>query len=538
MVMNKWSGQACTRNYYEILGKRRSLSVYAQKQESLQYLMSNQTVILVGETGSDKTTQIPQFVLESIHLDTEEISRKCPAECTQPRRVAAMSLASRVAEEMDEVGYPVRFEDCTSSKAVLKYLTDGMLLREAMSNPPLQRYKVIVLDEAHENTLATDLLLVILKRVLRNRPDHKIVVMSDAWEAEKRLEYFCGTSLMKASGRFHPIEILYMQILYTHEPERKYLDTAISTVVQIHRFEPPGDVLVFLTGEEEIEDVCQLGNQVIVVPLYSSLPPAMQQRIFDPPMENARKIVVSNNIAETSLTINVVVDVVDPVWSKRKRKTRVASLLVSPISQASDNHRAGRAGRTRPEKCFRLYTEKSSKHDLIDQTYPEILRDNLAHIVLTLQFTFSNVLQKEVYNGELERHDRWQKTIVNEEEQLLNPTMVGENMHKGSIENWFSLERCKTIWVITRSEETTTRWERTGIVVIKDREQPEINNHQQGVQDLSKMEFKLKGENVESKLERKACGASYPKDIWNMKEIGNILAKELSKSVKLMRLGN
>ncbi|CAH8363933.1 unnamed protein product [Eruca vesicaria subsp. sativa] len=392
MVMNKWSGKAYTQRYYEILEKRRSLPVWVQKKEFLQCLMRNQTMILVGETGSGKTTQIPQFVLEAMQEDAGRNPSKWLVGCTQPRRVAAMSVASRVAEEMDvaigeEVGYTVRFEDCTSSKTMLKYLTDGMLLREAMTDPLLQRYKAIVLDEAHERTLATDLLFGILKRVLKNRPDLKLVVMSATLEAEKFLEYFSGAPLMKVPGRLHPVEIFY-----TPEPERDYLDAAIRTVVQIHMFEPPGDVLVFLTGEEEIEDACrkivgELGDQVNVVPLYSSLPTAMQQKIFDPPTENVRKIVVSTNIAETSLTIDGIVYVVDPGFSKQKiynPETRVESLLVSPISQASAQQRAGRAGRTRPGKCFRLYTEKSFNHDLIKQTYPELLRSNLANTVLTL----------------------------------------------------------------------------------------------------------------------------------------------------------
>ncbi|KAL1200251.1 putative pre-mRNA-splicing factor ATP-dependent RNA helicase DEAH2 [Cardamine amara subsp. amara] len=392
MVVNKWTGKVYSRRYHEILEKRRSLPVWFQKDEFLQTLRNNQTVILVGETGSGKTTQIPQFVLEAVHVEAEKNPRKWLVGCTQPRRVAAMSVASRVAEEMDvsigeEVGYTVRFEDCTSSRTVLKYLTDGMLLREAMTDPLLQRYKVIVLDEAHERTLATDLLFGLLKRVLRNRPDLKLVIMSATLEAKKFLEYFSGAPLMKVPGRLHPVEILY-----TQEPERDYLEAAIRTVVQIHMFEPPGDVLVFLTGEEEIEDACRkivnkLGDQVNVVPLYSTLPPVMQQKIFDPSPENRRKVVVSTNISETSLTIDGIVYVVDSGFAKQKiynPSNRVESLLVSPISQASAHQRAGRAGRTQPGKCFRLYTEKSFNHDLQSQTYPEILRSNLANTVLTL----------------------------------------------------------------------------------------------------------------------------------------------------------
>ncbi|VAH90143.1 unnamed protein product [Triticum turgidum subsp. durum] len=326
--------------------------------------------------------------------------------CTQPRRVAAMSVSRRVAEEMDvtigeEVGYSIRFEDCSSHKTVLKYLTDGMLLREAMADPLLERYKVIVLDEAHERTLATDVLFGLLKEVLKNRPDLKLVVMSATLEAEKFQGYFSGAPLMKVPGRLHPVEIFY-----TQEPERDYLEAAIRTVVQIHMCEPAGDILVFLTGEEEIEDACRkinkevnnMGDQVgpvKVVPLYSTLPPAMQQKIFDPappPLKEGgpagRKIVVSTNIAETSLTIDGIVYVIDPGFSKQKvynPRIRVESLLVSPISKASAHQRAGRAGRTQPGKCFRLYTEKSFNGDLQPQTYPEILRSNLANTVLTLK---------------------------------------------------------------------------------------------------------------------------------------------------------
>ncbi|GJN31289.1 hypothetical protein PR202_gb19671 [Eleusine coracana subsp. coracana] len=399
--INRWNGRPYSARYHEILEKRRTLPVWQQKDDFLRVLRDNQTLILVGETGSGKTTQIPQFVLEA-----EGLGNRSMVACTQPRRVAAMSVSRRVAEEMDvtigeEVGYSIRFEDCSSHKTVLKYLTDGMLLREAMADPLLEKYKVIVLDEAHERTLATDVLFGLLKEVLKNRPDLKLVVMSATLEAEKFQGYFSGAPLMKVPGRLHPVEIFY-----TQEPERDYLEAAIRTVVQIHMCEPAGDILVFLTGEEEIEDACRkinkevnnMGDQVgpvKVVPLYSTLPPAMQQKIFEPapaPLKEGgppgRKIVVSTNIAETSLTIDGIVYVIDPGFSKQKvynPRIRVESLLVSPISKASAHQRAGRAGRTQPGKCFRLYTEKSFNEDLQPQTYPEILRSNLANTVLTLK---------------------------------------------------------------------------------------------------------------------------------------------------------
>ncbi|KAG8475275.1 hypothetical protein CXB51_032136 [Gossypium anomalum] len=404
--INKWNGRPYSQRYYDILEKRKTLPVWQQKEEFLQVLRANQTLILVGETGSGKTTQIPQFVLDAVDIETPDKRRKMMIACTQPRRVAAMSVSRRVAEEMDvtigeEVGYSIRFEDCSSARTVLKYLTDGMLLREAMTDPLLERYKVIILDEAHERTLATDVLFGLLKEVLKNRPDLKLVVMSATLEAEKFQGYFNGAPLMKVPGRLHPVEIFY-----TQEPERDYLEAAIRTVVQIHMCEPPGDILVFLTGEEEIEDACRkitkevgnMGDQVgpvKVVPLYSTLPPAMQQKIFEPappPVKEGgppgRKIVVSTNIAETSLTIDGIVYVIDPGFSKQKvynPRVRVESLLVSPISKASAHQRSGRAGRTQPGKCFRLYTEKSFNNDLQPQTYPEILRSNLANTVLTLK---------------------------------------------------------------------------------------------------------------------------------------------------------
>ncbi|KAJ9508751.1 hypothetical protein QJQ45_028061 [Haematococcus lacustris] len=345
-------------------------------------------------------------------------SKAVPGSQPQPRRVAAMSVARRVADEMDvilgeEVGYSIRFEELTGPKTFVKFLTDGMLLREAMTDPLLERYSVIILDEAHERTLATDVLFGLIKEVLKQRPDLKLVVMSATLEAEKFQNYFLDAPLMKVPGRLHPVEIFYTQAggwrevdYLVQEPERDYLEAAIRTVVQIHTCEPPGDILLFLTGEEEIEDACrkinkevqQLGDRVgpvKVLSLYSTLPPQQQQRIFEPAPPPAReggpagrKIVISTNIAETSLTIDGIVYVIDPGFAKQKvynPRIRVESLLVSPISRASAHQRAGRAGRTQPGKCFRLYTEASFNRDLQEQTYPEILRSNLGSVVLQLK---------------------------------------------------------------------------------------------------------------------------------------------------------
>lgn len=364
----------------------------------------SQILVFVGETGSGKTTQIPQFVLFD---DLPSLSKKMVA-CTQPRRVAAMSVAQRVAAEMDvtlgeEVGYSIRFENKTSPNTILKYMTDGMLLREAMNDHDLKSYSTIILDEAHERTLATDVLMGLLKGVAERRPDLKIIIMSATLDAQKFQKYFNDAPFLPVPGRTHPVEIFY-----TPEPERDYIEAALRTVLQIHATEGEGDILLFLTGEEEIEDACRKirletdemireadAGPMVVYPLYGSLPPAQQQKIFDkapeartPGGRPGRKCVVSTNIAETSLTIDGIVYVVDPGFSKQKvynPRIRVESLLVSPISRASAQQRAGRAGRTRPGKCFRLYTEGAFKKELIEQTYPEILRSNLSSTVLELK---------------------------------------------------------------------------------------------------------------------------------------------------------
>lgn len=401
---NPFTGNQFSQKYFDILKGRRDLPVHAQRNEFLEIFHKTQIMVFVGETGSGKTTQIPQFVLydDMPHLHGKQVA------CTQPRRVAAMSVAKRVADEMDvelgeEVGYQIRFENKVSLKTMLKYMTDGMLLREAMDDHNLLKYSCIMLDEAHERTLATDILMGLLKQVTLRRPDLKLIIMSATLDAEKFQLYFHNAPLLAVPGRTHPVEIYY-----TPEFQKDYLDAAIRTVLQIHATEDEGDILLFLTGEEEIEDSCRKiqleGDALIreqdcgpikVYPLYGSLPPQQQQKIFEPAPEQrkpggrpGRKVIVSTNIAETSLTIDGIVYVVDPGFSKQKvynPRIRVESLLVSPISKASAQQRAGRAGRTKPGKCFRLYTEEAFKKELIEQLYPEILRSNLASTVLELK---------------------------------------------------------------------------------------------------------------------------------------------------------
>ncbi|KAI0325143.1 pre-mRNA-splicing factor ATP-dependent RNA helicase PRP43 [Cubamyces sp. BRFM 1775] len=411
-AVNPFTKQPHSTQYKKILETRKKLHVFQQTDEFLKMFNKNQIMIMVGETGSGKTTQVPQLVC---YADLPHTKGKMIA-CTQPRRISTMSVARRVADELDvplgkQVGYSIRFEDMTEpGTTFMKYMTDGMLLREAMNDHELSRYSTIILDEAHERTLATDILMGLLKGIAKRRSDLKIVIMSATLDAQKFQRYFSlegpekPAPLFKVPGRTHPVEVFY-----TQEPEPDYCEAAIRTVQMIHRAEEPGDILLFLTGEEEIEDACKkikleaddLLNQdpdsvgpLVCIPLYSSLPPQQQQRIFDPPPPPrvpggppGRKVIISTNIAETSLTIDGIVYVVDPGFFKQKvynPRIRVESLLVTPISKASAQQRAGRAGRTRPGKCFRLYTEKDFMTELEEQTHPEILRTNLANTVLEL----------------------------------------------------------------------------------------------------------------------------------------------------------
>lgn len=225
----------------------KKLPIYAYKETFLRLLAENQTLVVVGETGSGKTTQIPQWCHEFLAKDNSEL---CVA-CTQPRRIAAMSVSSRVAKEMDvqlgeEVGYSVRFDSLTSPKTVLKYLTDGMLLREAMNDHDLRQYGVIALDEVHERTLSTDILMGFLKRIIERRKDLKIVLMSATIEAGKFQSYFDNCPLIDVPGRTHPVEIFWAD-----KPAKDFVEAAVETVFQIHSEEKiEGDILLFLTGQE------------------------------------------------------------------------------------------------------------------------------------------------------------------------------------------------------------------------------------------------------------------------------------------------
>ncbi|ORY78149.1 P-loop containing nucleoside triphosphate hydrolase protein [Protomyces lactucae-debilis] len=373
--------------------QRESLPVFQLRAPFLKAMDENQMLIVVGETGSGKTTQLTQYLAE------EGFTRHGMIGCTQPRRVAATSVAKRVAEEVgcrlgQEVGYSVRFDDCSSPATRIKYLTDGMLQRECLLDPDLKKYSVIILDEAHERTIATDVLFGLLKKSVKRRSDLKIIVTSATLDADKFSKYFHDCPVFTIPGRTYPVEILH-----TKEPETDYLEAALMSVMQIHLSEPPGDILLFLTGQEEIDSSCEqlyervksLGNSVpelLILPIYSSLPSETQARVFEPAPEGSRKVVIATNIAETSITIDGIYYVIDPGFVKQNAydpKLGMDSLIVTPISQAQARQRAGRAGRTGPGKCYRLYTEAAYNNEMLPNSVPEIQRQNLSMTILMLK---------------------------------------------------------------------------------------------------------------------------------------------------------
>lgn len=377
--------------------QRETLPVFAMRGQLVDAIRDNQFLVIVGETGSGKTTQIVQYIYEdALHVHNGE---KKMIGCTQPRRVAAVSVAKRVAEEFgcrvgQEVGYTIRFEDVTSPKTAIKYLTDGILEREALLDPKMLKYLVIMLDEAHERTIATDVLFALLKKAAALNPNLTVIVTSATLDSRKFLSYFNDCPVLQIPGRTFPVETMF-----SREPEPDYLAAALDCVMQIHVAEPAGDILVFLTGQEEIETSCEalslrlktLGNAVselLILPVYSALPSEMQTRIFEPAPPGARKVVLATNIAETSITIDGIKYVVDPGFVKMNAydpKLGMDLLIVSPISQAQANQRSGRAGRTGPGKCFRLYTEAAYNTEMLANTVPEIQRQNLAHTILMLK---------------------------------------------------------------------------------------------------------------------------------------------------------
>jgi pre-mRNA-splicing factor ATP-dependent RNA helicase DHX16 len=378
-------------NFYE---QRKTLPIFSFRNKILNSIKEHQILIIVAETGSGKTTQIPQYLYEiGYGSNGQRIA------VTQPRRVAAMSVSKRVADEMgvvlgNEVGYTIRFEDKTSDKTVLKYLTDGMLLKEFLIQPDLKNYIVIMIDEAHERTLHTDILFGLVKDITRERKDLKLIISSATLDAEKFSEYFDDAPIFYIPGRKFTVDVYH-----TLSPEADYIQATIITIMQIHVTQNAGDILVFLNGQSEIENVEEqllkkvelFGKKIkelIILPIYANLPPEKQILVFQKTPLNSRKVVLATNIAETSLTIDGIVYVIDPGFHKQNvyhPKTGIETLLITPISKASAEQRKGRAGRVASGKCFRLYTEHAFLEEMDQNTIPEIQRTNLSSVLLLMK---------------------------------------------------------------------------------------------------------------------------------------------------------
>ena len=424
-----------------LAAQRSRLPIFKCRDAILYLVETRATTVLVGQTGCGKTTQVPQYLVEAGWCSGGRM-----VACTQPRRVAAQTVAGRVAEEMgttlgEDVGYAVRFENvCTPGVTKIQFCTDGVLLRELMDDPLLTKYGVIMVDEAHERSLATDVLLGLLKKIQRRRPDLRIIIASATIQAETFYDFFDAThvewkpvlgpkalekaanvpsrepGIISVEGRAFGVTIHYLE-----KPASDYVKSSVAACLDVHANEGPGDILLFLTGEDEIEEACDMLREALrrgdeergraakrigslnaptrsapeneyeklaICPLYAGLPPAAQRDAFAPAPRYVRKVVVASNVAETSVTIEGVVYVIDSMFAKRKTYDASRgneSLLVTAISKASANQRAGRAGRVRPGKCFRLCTELDFENTLDSQDPPEMVRSDLASTVLQLK---------------------------------------------------------------------------------------------------------------------------------------------------------
>lgn len=378
----------------DIAEQRQNLPICRLKEELLETIADNQITIVVGETGSGKSTQLTQYLEESRYGLFGKIC------CTQPRCVAAVSLAERVAQEYGceigkTVGYSIRFCDMTSEETVIQYMTDGVLLRKCKSDPDFLQYSVIILDEAHERTVHTDILFALLKCVVTQRPNFKLIVTSATLDAGKFSEYFFNAPVFTIPGRTYPVEIVY----YPKKKPANYFDASIIKVIEIHVQEEAGDILLFFPGEKEIMKACRSleiraryfskkEGKLLVLPIYSALPTAMQASVFKPAPDGCRKVVVATNIAETSLTIDGISYVIDPGYVKNMTydpRTGQQTLDLHLISQAQAKQRTGRAGRTGPGKCYRLYTKEDYEKEMLPATVPVIKSTNLIGEILQLK---------------------------------------------------------------------------------------------------------------------------------------------------------
>jgi ATP-dependent helicase HrpA len=360
------------------------LPVSERKDEILAAIREHQVVVVAGETGSGKTTQLPKIALELGRGVRGGIAH------TQPRRLAARTVAERIADELDvplgeAVGYAVRFNDRSSENTLIRLMTDGLLLAEIQRDRLLRRYDTIIVDEAHERSLNIDFLLGCIKRILPQRPELKLIVTSATIDPQRFSEYFDGAPVVEVSGRTYPVEVRYREDVSEDDDQAD----AIAAAVEELQREGPGDVLVFLSGEREIRDTAdvlrgRLRPDVELLPLYARLASGEQQRVFQ--RHGARRVVLATNVAETSLTVPGIRYVVDPGTARISRyssRLKVQRLPIEPISQASADQRKGRCGRLSDGICIRLYSEE----DFAERprfTDPEILRTTLASVILQM----------------------------------------------------------------------------------------------------------------------------------------------------------